>query len=89
MALLYPPILLDSAPAFINNSFKIFFELSPFNSINDINTSLVQITVIKQSTNTSMINTPSGIKMATLKKEDDKYCVSIQEGDIRGSFEQN
>lgn len=89
MALLYPPILLDSAPAFINNSFKIFFELSPFNSINDINTSLVQITVIKQSTNTSMINTPSGIKMATLELDDDKYCVSIKESDIRGSFEQN
>lgn len=90
MALLYPPILLDSAPAFIGNSFKIFFELSQFNSINDININAIQITVIKQSTNTSIIKTASGIKMASLQiSNDEQYYISINESDLRNPFEQN
>ena len=91
MALLYPPILFDSAPAFTGNSFKIFFELSPFNSIDDINTNAIQVTVIKQSTNTSIIKTASGIKMASLQiSNDGQYYISVNDTDLRNAaFEQN
>ena len=90
MALLYPPILFDSAPAFTGNSFKIFFELSPFNSINDINTNAIQVTIVKQSTNTSIIKATAGIKMAPLQIDNyGKYFISINQTDLRNTFEQN
>lgn len=90
MALLYPPILFDSAPAFVGNSFSIFFGLSPFNSIDDININAIQVTIIKQSTNTLVLNTTSGIKMVSLKINDSgQYYITINEEDLRTSFEQN
>lgn len=89
--LLYPPILFDSTPAFVGDSFKIFFELSPFNSIDDINKSAIQVTVIKQSTNTSILKATSGIKMANLNidNESGKYYITVNSNDLRNSFEQN
>lgn len=89
--LLYPPILFDSAPAFVGKSFTITFELSPFNSIDDINKNAVQVTVIKQSTNTSILKAVSGIKMANLNiDESGKYYITITENDLlQNSFEKN
>ena len=65
---LYPPIVPDACPAFIRNGIcRIYFSLSPYNSINEIKS--IHISVVNQKTNASILNLeryPAGIKITTL-----------------------
>jgi len=84
---LYPPIFKKSyVPAFIkNNGCNIYFSISKFNSLSEIETDLIQVTVQNQKTNQSVLSQnlyPSGIKITSLKtnleKEDEeKYFITI------------
>lgn len=82
---LYPPIVNDIQPAFVKtNTCKIYFSLSSFNSLDEIKH--VQITVVNQNTNQSILNPsmfPLGIKFVTdisqvtNPTDDYKYYVTI------------
>ena len=74
---LYPPIFKKAyMPAFnINEGCRIYFSLSVYNSLNDINLNLVQISVQNQNTNYSALDLekyPAGIKTAFLQTNKDK-----------------
>ena len=94
---LYPPIFKKAyMPAFIRNNnteekcCKVFFSISVYNSLNEIATDLVQVSVQNQNTNYSALNLekyPSGIMLTSLKekedrKTDDRYYIEIGLGDL-------
>lgn len=94
---LYPPIFKKAyMPAFIRNNnteekcCKVYFSISVYNSLNEIATDLVQVSVQNQNTNYSALNLekyPSGIMLTSLKekensKTDDKYYIEIGLGDL-------
>jgi hypothetical protein len=82
---IFPPIFNQTyIPAFLyNQSCRIYFSLSKYNSINFLNLNAVQVVVRNQKTNVSVLNPvkyPSGIKITTLgidplKDKDDKYYI--------------
>ena len=92
---LFPPILKDTQPAFINTgSCRIYFNLSQFNSLDEIRHA--QITVINQKNNKNVLNSsyPDGIKIINEFNQsgnnDYKYYVEISSSDIvGGAFELN
>lgn len=74
---LYPPIFKKAyMPAFnINEGCRIYFSLSVYNSINDINPNLIQISVQNQNTNYSALNLeyyPAGIKTVSLQIDENR-----------------
>jgi len=80
---IYPPLLQDTLPAFIRTqSCKIYFSLSVYNSLADIQNA--QITLVNQQTNTSAFKTdlyPSGIKIASIVYDSSvqgDYCYYVQ-----------
>lgn len=94
---LYPPIFKKAyMPAFIRNNnteekcCKVYFSISVYNSLNEIATNLVQVSVQNQNTNYSALNLekyPSGIMLTSLKekedrKTDDKYYIEIGLNDL-------
>ena len=94
---LYPPIFKKAyMPAFIRNNnteekcCKVYFSISVYNSLNEIATNLVQVSVQNQNTNYSALNLekyPSGIMLTSLKekedsKTDDRYYIEIGLGDL-------
>ena len=94
---LYPPIFKKAyMPAFIRNNnteekcCKVYFSISVYNSLNEIATDLVQVSVQNQNTNYSALNLekyPSGIMLTSLKekedrKTDDRYYIEIGLGDL-------
>ena len=94
---LYPPIFKKAyMPAFIRNNnteekcCKVFFSISVYNSLNEIATDLVQVSVQNQNTNYSALDLekyPSGIMLTSLKekedrKTDDRYYIEIGLGDL-------
>lgn len=94
---LYPPILATYMPAFVRTTAcKIYFSLSIYNSIEDIQN--VQVIISNQNTNLSaLVSTkyPAGIKITTLQKDDNvtgdnKYFITINPEDLQsGIFELN
>ena len=71
---LYPPVFKKSyIPAFnVNGSCKVNFTLSIYNSIDDIDTNLVQVKVLSQKTNQSVLDRdkyPTGIMLTSMGKE--------------------
>ena len=90
---LYPPIFKKSyVPAFVGTC-KVYFSISIYNSLNQINQSCVQVIVQNQKTNQSILKKslyPSGIKITNLiidndKKTDDRYYIEISDKDIQGN----
>lgn len=90
---LYPPIMLDVIPGFINtSSCKVYFAISKYNSIDDI--SNVQITLTNVKTNESVLNSslyPTGIKLTNLYYDsqiNNDYCyyVIINPTDLASGF---
>ena len=87
---LYPPIVPSYMPAFIKTgSCKIYFSLSIYNNNEDINTSLVQVSVNLQTNNQTALNTtnsPVGIVLKTMTKdtESDRYYIEINPSDMGG-----
>lgn len=98
---LYPPLVRDSyAPAFIyNQSCKIYFELSKYNSLNQLAAEVpVQATVRDIKTNRTVLSSdlyPSGIKLCNIIQEetslgqDPQYYIQINSSDIQGGFKLN
>ena len=95
---LYPPILDTWAPAFVRiSACRVYFSLSNYNSINDIDINKTQIIVNSQNTNLSVLNAetyPSGIKISSIAVDesvqgDNRYYVTISPSDIDGGFELN
>lgn len=91
---LYPPIFNQAyMPAFVRtNGCKVYFSISIYNSLAEINTDVVQVVVQNQKTNQSMLNPnlyPSGVKITTLnvdneRQGDDKYYIQIFPKDMDG-----
>lgn len=91
---LYPPIVQSALPAFLNTEpCRIYFSLSVYNSEKDIKN--VQVSLIKQKTNTTALIEPSGILITELKKDESikneyKYYVQINPNElIEQEFEIN
>lgn len=93
---LYPPVFVQSfMPAFIyTEPCRVYFSISDYNSISDINTSAVQVSIRYQKTNRNALASsyPSGIKLTTLeldpnKQSKDKYFITINPSNIQGGFE--
>ena len=103
LSTLYPPIVDTYMPAFLINSgdiekdtCRIYFSISPYNSLEDIEN--VQVSIRYQNTNTSALNKtdyPSEIMLTTLKIDEnkttkDKYYIEILPSDMeKGTFEIN
>lgn len=94
---LYPPILPNTAPAFIRTeSCRFYFAISDYNIINDI--ANVQVSITDLKTNTTALKTslyPTGIKITALKRDINvtdkyKYYVILNPSDLQaGEFGSN
>jgi hypothetical protein len=96
---LYPPIFKKAyVPAFVktgdnSGGCKIYFSLSNYNSLSEILTNLVQVSIQSQNTNYSAVNTekyPAGIINTSIQEDshrttDDKYYVLIKQDDFENS----
>lgn len=95
---LYPPIVETYMPAFVidkegytKNFFRIYFKLSLYNDISDIEHA--QVTIRNQYTNLNMLNIekyPSEIMLTPVycddnRTTDDKYYIEVLEEDIKNS----
>ena len=85
----YPPVVMDTLPAFIRTKpCKFYFSLSMYNSITNIKN--IQISLTNQRTNASALKTelyPSGIKIANIVQDldvlgDYNYYVQIDPSDL-------
>lgn len=93
---LFPPIMLDSMPAFLRNSqCRIYFALSNYTSESDVKG--IHITLVNQSSNKNAFSSsyPIGIKNATIQtdttkqNQGDDYCyyITISPSDLAsGNF---
>lgn len=87
---LYPPIVNTYMPAFLaNETCRIYFALSQYNTMEDIEN--VQVTLRSQNTNNSMLDHgiyPSEVMIAPLredtdKKSNDRFYIEINTSDIK------
>ena len=93
---LFPPIIDDYLPAFLqaDNSCNIVFKLSQFNTADEFDLSLTQMTVSNLNTNKSMLNLktyPNEIKITTAKlNSNGTYSIELKNTDLKTSkFELN
>ena len=93
---LYPPIIDTYMPAFIrDNTCKVYFSISNFNSYEDILNA--QVTVKNQNSNSSALKKeiyPNGIKICKIYIDTDvdndyKYYIEINPKDLKNGFELN
>lgn len=91
---LYPPIVDSWMPAFIRTNAdgcRIYFSISSYNSLSEINIQAVQVSINHQKTNVTALNNtdyPSGIKLSTMhidqyRDSDDKYYIQIMPADLQ------
>lgn len=79
---LYPPIVSSLNPVFpIGVKPKIYFSLSAYNSIDQINQDIVQISVVNQRTNQNAVitesNNNSNILITSIMEDSDGYYISL------------
>ena len=87
---LYPPIVETFMPAFTADNCKIYFELSDFNTIADINTNLIQVSVRNQKNNENSLKNSSGIRYYTLQTDsDNRYYITIEDNHLISGFQKN
>ena len=86
---LYPPIINSFMPAFTGNSCKVYFELSDFNTISDINQNLIQVTLKNQINNENSLVNGSGIRYYSLQTDSNGYYITIDGSHLREGFETN
>lgn len=94
---LYPPLVADTIPAFIHDqACKVYFSFSMYNNKEDIKAmNGVQVSLIKQSTNSSALKTslyPSEIMLKTIEEDSSvgdedyhKYWITINPSDLQGN----
>lgn len=75
LSTIYPPIVPDIKPAFLTSTTcYIFFNLSQYTNIDEIDDECVHITINNQKTNKSLLDKalyPSGIKLAQMYRSED------------------
>ena len=88
---LYPPIIDTFMPAFVINSCNVYFELSDFNTIADINTNLIQVSVRNQKNNENSLVNAGGIRYYTLHEETgtNRYYITIESSHLESGFQPN
>lgn len=87
---LYPPILDSWMPSFvIEDGCKIYFNLSNFNNLSDINTGNVQVSIRDASNNKSLVSNTSEIIFKSMQIKDDEKYIIIGNNDIKGGFYKN
>lgn len=93
---IYPPIIDSYMPVFDREKeCRIYFSLSIYNNLNDININQVQVTVNDQYTNKNLLIDPIGITIKpiiedTEKTGEDRYYISLVGNDLaKGQFELN
>ena len=82
---LYPPVVNSFAPAFVNTTNpRIYFSLSPYNSISEIKK--VHLSITNQESNSSVLSDPIGILISSLQYDDRKnqYFIEIPVSAIEG-----
>ena len=87
---LYPPIIDTFMPAFTGGSCSIYFEISDFNTISDIDTDLVQVSLRSQLNNENCLENPNGIRYYQLQgpvtengnPNKGKYYITISTNDL-------
>lgn len=94
---LYPPIIDTFMPAFTGDRCEVYFEISDFNTENDIDANLVQVSIRNQLSNQNCLENPNGIRYYHLEgpvtesgnPNKGKYYVTINENDLQESFCKN
>lgn len=85
---LYPPIIDAFMPAFTGNECNIYFSLSDFNTISDIRSDLVQVTVKNQKNNQNSLVSGNGILFYTIQEDIEKgYYITIKDTDLVEGFQ--
>ena len=99
---LFPPIVETYMPAFLigsedsqKNICRIYFSISAYNSLKDIQN--VQVAVLNQNTNMSILNKKkypcevmlTNLKIDTERTSDDKYYIELLSDDIQDGFQIN
>ena len=79
---LYPPIVSSLNPVFpIGLRPKIYFTLSAYNHIDQINPDIVQISVVNQKTNQNVViaesNNNSNILITSIMEDSSGYYISL------------
>lgn len=91
---LYPPIIDTFMPAFIaDDGCKIYFSISNYNNIEQINQKPVQVTIRNQKTNLSALNSssyPSEVMLTEIKEDlsvsnEYKYYIPIAKTDMENN----
>lgn len=83
---LYPPIIDTFMPAFTTSQCLLYFELSDFNTLDDIETNLVQVSITNQKSNENSLKKLNGIGFYTVYSNADKYFVVIDSEDLKEGF---
>ena len=90
---LYPPIIDTFMPAFSGNSCKVYFELSDFNTSDDINLNLAQVSIRNQKNNENVLANPNGIRYYNMIPVSDvndvnygKYYIEISSSHLTEGF---
>lgn len=96
---LYPPVIETYMPAFLvdSNYCRVYFSISSFNSLPEINTEAVQVTVTNQNNSVSVLNRttyPNEIKVTSLKIDStrvttDKYYIELKASDLEPEYGYN
>ena len=90
---IYPPIVETYAPTFeikdIGTKCIIYFEMSPYNSFSDLTSVKVQIRLMNQFNNKSILKDVNGIKDYSIENQESSYFISIPNEDINGGFQNN
>ena len=94
---LYPPVVPDAMPAFLQKQVCLVgLSISIYNSIEDISTDLVQVSIVDLNKNISAFKEtlyPSGIKITSMYPIDNLYgythVIQIDPNDLKNGFELN
>ena len=94
---LYPPVVPDAMPAFLQKQVCLIgLSISIYNSIEDISTDLVQVSIVDLNKNISAFKEtlyPSGIKITSMYPIDNLYgythVIQIDPNDLKNGFELN
>lgn len=93
---IYPPTLQSTQPAFLSTElpYRVYFSLWQGTSINDVQAGHIQLRVMLQSNNKSIVNTakyPDGTiykSPAEMHEESNgRYSILIESGDLQGGWE--
>lgn len=86
---LYPGTIDTAMPGFLisSGSVKVYFDISPYNDINDIKEGYIQVSLRYQSNNYNALTDPSGIVLKTSAIDSNGRYFTITNSDLeKGAF---